>query len=176
MNHASRMRGVEGGERLLQNEQRVRQRHQLPAGAVGLEHFVEGFTVEQFHHDGVATIRHLPIGEHIDDAAVTDGIDRASLGDQSLNGGGVFTHLGAEHLDGDPFANGGLLTFVDDAHASGAEAAFHEIPDHRTADERVTRTGRRKIRHSLRDTITAVLGIDVLVLERAGRFCHPGHS
>ena len=75
--------------------------------------------------------------EHVDDALVTDQVDRARLGEEPLDRVAALAALARQHLDRDAAADRRVHALVDAAHAADAEQARDPVRADRRAEQHV---------------------------------------
>ena len=81
---------------------------------------VQGFALEQFHHDEVLAFVMIDLVDRAD-AGMVEGRGGPGLALKAFEHGRVLRHLRRQELDGDVPAELGVLRLVDDAHAATAE-------------------------------------------------------
>ena len=116
------VRRVERAGDRAQDRQRVGQRDR----ATG-QQLVERLAVEKLHHVVLAAVRELAEREDVDDVAVADLVDRASLGHESRNDRGVRGEPAREHLDRDALADQRLHRPVHRAEATPADRLLGHV-------------------------------------------------
>ena len=120
------MGGVERRRHRLQDRPRFR----LGERAAFLEVDIQRLAVEPLHDEILTAVLQLTEREDIDDVLVPDPIDRAGFRYEAGDDRGVGGHVSRQHLDGDPFFDGGLDPPIDGTEGTPPQDSLDDVLAH----------------------------------------------